>query len=87
MRNAKTPLTQSQLAAKEGISRARVCQVMRLLSLPKAVQGVLIKLKDPKQISRLSERKMRDIALLLSRERQLTAFRNLVQDIDPGLAL
>jgi hypothetical protein len=81
MLNADASLTQSQLAKTEGVSRARICQVMRLLSLPKEVQTVLLKLKTPTDIRPFSERRMRDIALLPDRESQLKAFQDLRQKL------
>ena len=77
MLNADNTLTQSQLAQKQGVSRARVSQIMRLLSLPEEVQNVLLGLKDPVQSRILSERRMRNIALLPDRESQLKAFQDL----------
>jgi len=70
-------LNQSQLADKQGVSRARVCQLMRLLSLPKEIQSVLVKLKDPEHIRLLSERKMRDVLNLSDQDSQIKAFYNL----------
>ena len=74
-------LTQSQLAEKQGVSRARVCQVMRLLSLPKEVQAELLKLKNAADIRLLSERRIRDIALLPDEQSQLKAFTELRQKL------
>ena len=74
-------LTQSQLAEKQGVSRARVCQVMRLLSLPKEVQSELLKLKNAADIRLLSERRIRDIALLPDEQSQLKAFTELRQKL------
>jgi hypothetical protein len=81
MLNTDASLTQSQLAEKQGVSRARVCQIMRLLSLPREVQNVLLKLKDPPDIRPFSERRMRDIALLPDRQSQLKAFTELRQKL------
>lgn len=74
-------LNQSQLADKQGVSRARVCQLMRLLSLPRKVQSVLINLKDPEQIRLLSEHKMRDIVVLPDQDSQLKAFQKLRRNL------
>ena len=80
-------LTTAKIARKQGISRARVCQVMRLLSLPEEVQDVLVKLSDPAHIRLLNERRMRAIALLPERESQLNAFGNLFHRIESDVAI
>jgi hypothetical protein len=52
-------LTRAQVAAKEGVSRARVTQIMSLLALPANVQRFLGTLTDSKQIRFFSERRLR----------------------------
>ena len=79
MLNIDASLSQSQLAVRQGVSRARVCQVMRLLSLPKKIQSELLKLKNAADIRFFSERRMRDIALLPDQQSQLKAFTELRQ--------
>lgn len=51
----------NEIAAKEGVSRARVTQVMNLLKLPEEMRDFLLGLDDPKEIRRYSERKLRSI--------------------------
>jgi hypothetical protein len=52
-------LTRAQIAARQGISRARVTQVMSLLALPPDIQRFLGTLTDSKQIRFFSERRLR----------------------------
>ena len=66
-------LTRAQIAAKQGVSRARVTQVMSLLALPSDVQQFLGALSDPKEIRFFSERRLRRLLCLqdLSAQRKL----------------
>ena len=50
----------SEIARKEGLTRARVTQIMNLLKLPAEMQNFLLKLDDPKEIRKFSERKLRN---------------------------
>lgn len=50
----------SELAKKEGLTRARVTQIMNLLKLPADLQEFLLKLDDSKEIRKFSERKLRN---------------------------
>lgn len=50
----------SEVAQKEGMTRARVTQIMNLLKLPVEWQGFLAGLDDPKEIRKYSERRLRN---------------------------
>ena len=50
----------SELAKKEGLTRARVTQIMNLLKLPADLQEFLLKLDNSKVIRKFSERKLRN---------------------------
>jgi hypothetical protein len=50
----------SEIARNEGLTRARVTQIMNLLKLPADMQNFLLKLEDPKGIRKFSERKLRN---------------------------
>jgi len=50
----------SEIAKKEGLTRARVTQIMNLLKLPTEMQEFLLGLDDPKEIRKFSERKLRN---------------------------
>jgi len=49
----------SEIARKEGLTRARVTQIINLLKLPADMQVFLLGLEDAKQIRKYSERKLR----------------------------
>jgi len=49
----------AQIAKFEGLTRARVTQIMNLLKLPNDVKKFLVSLKDPIEIQRHSERRLR----------------------------
>ena len=49
----------SEIARNEGLTRARVTQIMNLLKLPAEMQVFLLELEDAKQIRKYSERKLR----------------------------
>ncbi|MDY7035956.1 MAG: hypothetical protein SV375_07320 [Thermodesulfobacteriota bacterium] len=51
----------SEIAQKEELTRARVTQIMNLLKLPWEMQEFLVRLEDPREIRRYSERKLRGI--------------------------
>ena len=77
--DADSSINQAILAKDEGISRARITQIMRLLSLPEEIQDTLLKLQKPEELRLFSERRMRAIALLGDHERQVNEFRRLAQ--------
>ena len=49
----------SEIAQKEGLTRARVTQLMNLLRLPAEFKEFLAGLEDPKEIRKYSERRLR----------------------------
>jgi hypothetical protein len=52
-------LTQARIASREGISRARVTQIMNLLQLPEVIQDALRCPPPPLEIHAFSERRLR----------------------------
>jgi hypothetical protein len=50
----------SEIAEKEGLTRARVTQIMNLLKLTPDWKNFLLGLTDPKEIRRYSERRLRN---------------------------
>ena len=51
--------TQTALARKIGVSRARVNQMLRLLKLPQEDQGAVARMGDPLPYRKITERKLR----------------------------
>jgi hypothetical protein len=74
-------LNQARIAAREGLSRARVTQVMNLLRLPEKVQSELQNLPLPLQIHSFSERYLRRLLSLDDAEIQLRDWLELLQKL------
>jgi hypothetical protein len=72
-------LTRAQVAAQEGLSRARITQVMSLVELPVDVQCFLGRLTDPKEIRFFSERRLRRILCIDGQSLQRQAWEELVR--------
>jgi hypothetical protein len=53
----------SELAKKEGLTRARVTQIMNLLKLPDDMREFLLGLENPKEIKKYSERRLRGLTV------------------------
>ena len=51
--------SQTALARKLGVSRARVNQMLRLLKLPPEIQESMIRMGDPLPSRKITERKLR----------------------------
>ena len=71
-------LTKAKIAAREGISRARVTQIMNLLQLPAEIQADLLKPPAPLEIHTFSERSLRVILSCVWEEIQTSRWRWLL---------
>lgn len=60
--------SKSEIAKADGLSPARVSQVMNLLKLPSEVKAFLAGLEDPKEIREYSERRLLSGSVSLSKE-------------------
>jgi hypothetical protein len=67
---------ESDLACKIGVSRVRVCQYVRLLSLDASIVKALEQLGDPMPKRYITERRLRSIAKLPSKKQ-----RALIEDL------
>jgi hypothetical protein len=76
-----TRLTKARIAAREGISRARVTQVMNLLRLPETIQKELQCPPAPLEIHSFSERSLRILISCGDGEIQASRWRELVQEL------
>jgi ParB-like chromosome segregation protein Spo0J len=72
-------LTQSRIAAREGVSRARVTQVMNLLQLPGEIQTDLLSPPAPLEIHAFSERSLRALVSCLDEKSQVHQWRTLIE--------
>ena len=74
-------LTKAGIAAREGISRARVTQVMNLLQLPAEIRAGLLKPPASLGIHSFSERSLRALVSCRDEEIATSRWRELVQEL------
>jgi hypothetical protein len=72
-------ISKAKIAAREGLSRARVTQLMNLLKLPKEIQNELNDPPVPLEIHSFTERELRRILACHNQEAQLRMWRELVR--------
>ncbi len=70
--------SQAEIARRESLTRARVTQVMNLLSLAREIQEHVLSLPDTAGRPAITERSLRPIAKLEERKAQLAAFSELL---------
>ncbi len=75
---ATPDLRMSDIAKREGLTRARVTQIMNLLELTAEIREHLLGLETPAEIRSFSERRLRAVAAIRSQQGQLRAFWKLV---------
>ena len=73
-------ITKAKIAVREGISRARVTQLMNLLELPEEIQRDLRTPPAPLEIYSFSERRLRQLLTCGNRESQLRRWQELVRE-------
>ena len=69
--------SQAEIARREGITRARVTQVMGMLRLAPEIQNCILSLPHTDSRPAISERALRSITQIEDPERQLAEFRGL----------
>ena len=69
---------QAEISRREGVTRARVTQVMGLLSLAPEIQRHILSMPDAVRRPAITERALRPIARLEDRRKQSSAFSDLV---------
>jgi len=79
---SNTSLTRAILARREGISRARVTQVLSLLQLPQDAQDFVTKLTNAKAIRFFSERRLRKLLLIQSLSLQQQVWNETVKQFN-----
>jgi hypothetical protein len=78
---ADAKVTKARIAAREGLSRARVTQIMNLLGLPEAIQKALQSPPKPLTIHSFSERRLRQILTAGLEEIQLRHWSNWISKL------
>lgn len=74
-------LTKARIAAREGLSRARVTQIMNLLELPGSMQKTLMNPPEPLNIHDFTERRLRLILTEEMLERQVQCWTAWVSEL------
>lgn len=74
-------VTKARIAEREGLSRARVTQIMNLLQLPILIQEQLQAPPPPLQIHLFSERRLRAILAQTDEKCQMREWREWVQEL------
>jgi hypothetical protein len=74
-------LNKAGIAVREGISRARVTQVMNLLQLPAEIQAALLRPPSPLEIHSFSERSLRVLVSCGDKEIQRSRWQGLIQEL------
>jgi hypothetical protein len=70
--------SRAELAKKEGVSRARITQILNLLNLAPEIQSYLLTFADRKTLQILTERRLRTIAKITNQKQQMKKFRKLI---------
>lgn len=76
-------VSKAQVARRFGVSRARVCQVLKLLELDVSIREFLKTKDDIAGADRFTERRLRPIALVQDRNQQIRMFNELVRELYP----
>jgi len=69
--------TQADIAREFGITRARVSQVMKLLSLAPKIQETLLTINNPKIIKHFSEHRLRQLLTINKPTQQVSEFNKI----------
>jgi len=72
--------SKAELARKEGLSRARVTQILNLINLAPEIQNYLMITTDRKDLKILTERRLRDLTKITDCKKQTQEFRQLLSD-------
>ena len=85
--NEPSIVSKNQVAGRFGVSRARVCQMFKLLALDQSIIPHLTSIKDIDEHNFWTERKLRSIALLEHKDEQLAEFNRLRREVCREMAL
>jgi len=74
--------SKAELARKEGISRARITQILNLFNLAPEIRNHLNYIADRKDLKILTERRLREITKIKDHLQQIRKFRELTNQED-----
>jgi ParB-like chromosome segregation protein Spo0J len=74
--------SQAELSRKEGVSRARITQLLNLLKLPQEIKDHLDNITDEKQLEIFTERQMREILKIKDQKIQIARFNQMLSKAD-----
>ena len=72
----------AELARKEGLSRARVTQILNLTKLAPQIRNYIMKNTDRKDLKILTERRLREIAKIKDPLKQIRKFQELTNQVE-----
>jgi len=70
--------SKAEVARRFGVSRARVCQMLKLLELDQSILEYLKDVADDEGAEHFTERKLRPIASVRNRDQQVKMFNKLI---------
>jgi hypothetical protein len=73
--------TRAKIAAREGLSRARVTQVMNLLEWPEDMQKLVLNPPAPLEVQVFTERSLRVVVSCRDREAQTFRWQGLIRGL------
>ena len=73
--------SKAEVARRIGVSRARVCQVLKLLDLDEKILEYLKKTSHTERVYCISERRLRPIAAVKDREQQIRMFNKIIREL------
>jgi hypothetical protein len=80
-------LNRAKIAVREGISRARVTQIMDLLRLPAEIQNGLLHPPAPLKTSAFPERRLRKIVWCENEEAQIRHWQDLLRELGNSMSV
>ncbi len=77
-------VSKAQVARRFGVSRARVCQMLKLLQLDDSILDFIMATTDSENSDHFTERRLRPIAAVQDRNQQVRMFNELGRELYPN---